>query len=155
MSPLRHRDHTADSGRGCEARPRGQGQPKVQPGRLQVLDKLVHHLLGVVRRGRDPELLLAPGHCGEVDSLDVMTIALEEHIRQSGAEGGVTHMDRDDVRGRGLHSHSGIEQGGAEIAHIILVPGPQLPALLRSQDPHTGQGPSQHSRRKTCREDET
>ena len=84
----------------------------------------------MVRRGRDPELFLAPGHGGEVDGLDIVTIALEEHVRQGRAEGGVTHMDRDDVRGRGLHSHSSIEQGGAEIAHIGLVPGPQLPALL-------------------------
>ena len=52
MSPLRHRDHTADSGRGREARPSGQGQPQVQPGGQQVLGKLVHHLLEVVRRVR-------------------------------------------------------------------------------------------------------
>ena len=50
ISPLRHRDHTADSGR--EARPSGQGQPQVQPGGQQVLGKLVHHLLEVVRRVR-------------------------------------------------------------------------------------------------------
>jgi len=52
MSPLRHRDHTVDPGRGREARPGGQGQSKVQPGGQQVLGKLVHHLLGEVRRGR-------------------------------------------------------------------------------------------------------
>ena len=130
MYPIRYRDHTDDSGRSREASPSGQGQPQVTPGGLQVLDKLVHHLLGVVRRGRDPELFLAPGHGGEVDGLDVVTIALEEHVRQGRAEGRVTHVDRDDVGGRGFHSHSGIEQGGAEIAHIGLVPGPQLPALL-------------------------
>ena len=50
MSPLRHRDNTADSGR--EARPSGQGQPQVQPGGQQDLGKLVHHLLEVVRRVR-------------------------------------------------------------------------------------------------------
>ena len=135
--------------------PGGQGQPQVQPGALQVLDKLVHHLLGVVRRGGDPQLLLAPGHGGEVDGLDVVTVALEEHVRQGGAESGVTHVDRDDVGGRGLHSHSSLEQGRAEIADIGLVAGPQLPALLRPQDPHTRQGPGQHSRGKTCSEDET
>ena len=57
--------------------PLPEGQPQVQPGGLEVLDEHVHHLLGVVRRGRDPQLLLAPGHSGEVDGLDVVTIALE------------------------------------------------------------------------------
>ena len=52
MSPLRHRDHTADSGRGREARPSGQGQPQVQPGEQRVLGELVHHLLEVLRRVR-------------------------------------------------------------------------------------------------------
>ena len=141
---LLHRDHTPHSGRqGGQGRGQallrlpstagasgGQGQPQVQPGALQVLDKLVHHLLGVVGRGGDPQLLLAPGHGGEVDGLDVVAVALEEHVRQGGAERGVPHMDRDDVGGRGLHSHSGLEQGGAEIADIGLVARSQLSALL-------------------------
>ena len=54
---------------------------------------------------------------------------MEEHFRQSGAEG---CMARDDVRGRGLHSHFGIKQDGVEIVHkgLALMTGPQMPALL-------------------------
>ena len=58
-----------------------------------------------------------------------MTIGLEEHVRQIGAEG---CMARDDVGGRGLHNRFGIKQGGVEIVHkgLALMTGPQMPALL-------------------------
>ena len=60
------------------ARARPQRQPQVQPRRLQVLHEPVHHLVRVVRRGRDAELLLAARHRGEVDGLDVVAVALED-----------------------------------------------------------------------------
>ena len=74
-----------------------------------------------------------------------MTIGLEEHVRQGGAEG---CMARDDVGGRGLHNRFGIKQGGVEIVHkgLALMTGPQMPALLWCQDPRSGQGPNQNSR---------
>ena len=60
-------------------------------------------------RGRDPKLLLALQHGGEVDGLCIVTIGLKEHFRQSGAEG---CKARDDVVGRSLqlHSHFGINR---------------------------------------------
>ena len=79
--------------------------------------------------GRNPKLLLALQHGGEVDGLCIMTIGLEEHVRQIGAEG---CMARDDVGGRGLHNRFGIKQGGVEIVHkgLALMTGPQMSALL-------------------------
>ena len=79
--------------------------------------------------GRNPKLLLALQHGGEVDGLCIMIIGLEEHVRQGGAEG---CMARDDVGGRGLHNHFGIKQDGVEIVHkgLALMTGPQMPALL-------------------------
>ena len=79
--------------------------------------------------GRNPKLLLALQHGGEVDGLCTMIIGLEEHVRQSGAEG---CMARDDVGGRGLHNRFGIKQGREEIVHkgLALMTGPQMPALL-------------------------
>ena len=79
--------------------------------------------------GRNFKLLLALQHGGEVDGLCIMTIGLEKHVRQSGAEG---CMARDDVGGRGLHNRFGIKQGGVEIVHngLALMTGPQMPALL-------------------------
>ena len=70
-----------------------------------------------------------------------MTVALEEHVRQGRAEGGVTQVDRDDVSGRGLNSHSGIEQGGAGIVHmgscraLSCLPSSELSILTLARDP--------------------
>ena len=70
-----------------------------------------------------------------------MTVALEEHVRQGRAEGGVTQVDRDDVSGHGLHSHSGIEQGRAGIVHmgpcwaLSCLPSSDLRILTLARDP--------------------
>ena len=107
--------------------PLPEGQPQVQPGGLEVLDEHVHHLLGVVRRGRDPQLLLAPGHGGEVDGLDVVAVLLQEQLGEVGAEDGVAHVDWDDVGRSLLHSYSSSEERPPEVLNIDLVLSSQLP----------------------------
>ena len=75
----------------------------------------------------DPELLLAAGHGGVVDGLDVVAVLLEQDVGQGGAEDGVAHVDWDDVGRSLLHSDSSSEERAPEVLHIDLVLSSQLP----------------------------
>ena len=132
-----------------------QRQSKIQPRGLEILDELVHHLLGVVRSGSDPELLLSAGHGRVVDGLDVVAVLLEQDVGERGAEDGVADVDRDDVRWRRLHADTGGEQSGAEIADIGLVAGSQLASFLAPQNPDGSQRSGKNSWWQRCCENES
>ena len=104
-----------------------QRQSQVQPGALEVLHEAVHHGLGVVRGRSYPQLLLAAGHSGVVDGLDVVAVLLQEDLGQVGAEDGVAHVDWDDVRRSLLHSNSRSKQRPPEVLHVELVLSSELP----------------------------
>ena len=106
---------------------RPQWQPQVQPGALQVLHEAVHHGLGVMRGRGYPQLLLAPRHGGVVDGLDVVAVLLEEQLGEVGAEDGVAHVDRDDVRRSLLHPDPSGKERPPEVLHVELVLSSQLP----------------------------
>ena len=108
------------------ASPGPQRQSQVQPGALQVLHEAVHHGLGVMRGRCYPQLLLAPGHGGVVDGLDVVAVLLQEELGEVGAEDGVAHVDWDDVRRSLLHSDPSSEERPPEVLNIDLVLSSQL-----------------------------
>ena len=103
----------------------------------------------------DPELLLAAGHGGVVDGLDVVAVLLEQDVGQGGAEDGVAHVHGDVVGGCRLHAHTRREQGGAEIADVGLVSCSQLSALLAPQDPDGSQRSGKNSWWQRCSENES
>ena len=66
--------------------PRPELQPHLGPDGGDVADEGVHHLLGVVRRGRHPQHLLAPRHRRVVDRLHVVAVAPDQVIGNLGAD---------------------------------------------------------------------
>ena len=77
-------------------RPRPQLQPDLRPDGGDVPDEGVHHVGGVVRGGRHPEDLLAPGHRREVDGLHVVAEAADQVVGDLGADRRVAHLKNEE-----------------------------------------------------------
>ena len=79
-------------------RGRLEGQAHLLPDLGELGGELVHHGHGVVRGGGDAELLLALGHRGEVDGLDVVAVVADHLVRNLGREARVADLGNKDKR---------------------------------------------------------